>query len=465
MKKDNSVLSGSRKAPLFCVAIFLLILTAMIMTVRTEKVYAALGDITSISVTEPSNPDVWAPVVEVKWQGTGGSWTIYCNDKLLQSGTPNFSIRDSGTIFEAGKTYTYKVAYGSDESKYKTYNYTPDMAKFTPSAISGAAKASGNSVEVTWPKKNDLKVNVYQGSNKVATVSSSDESYKFTGLEYDTSYTFKIAYVNQCKEGAQQTLTVKTEAKPADGGSGSGDSGSGDSGSGDTTPGGGSTPSDGSDSGDGGYNYIPYLPQPTAFATKVNAKTAIVSWYNVSDATGYYVYKGKKKIKTVKASAKNVIIKKKGAGKAKYKVVAYAKANGKTYKSIASKAVKPKANVFKRSISPNVRDYELMTCKFIVKSIKLSGKTYTVTGYAMNNRVWTMPKYKKLSISLNVNGKKAFSKTYKNKKVGVKSGRKKKMVFKIKGKPNMDLANGVLLLSVHGTAVWPKAVIDVTHTW
>lgn len=450
MKKDNSVLSGSRKAPLFCVAIFLLILTAMIMTVRTEKVYAALGDITSISVTEPSNPDVWAPVVEVKWQGTGGSWTIYCNDKLLQSGTPNFSIRDSGTIFEAGKTYTYKVAYGSNESKYKTYNYTPDMAKFTPGAISGTAKASGNSVELTWTKKNDLKVNIYQGDSKVATVSSSDESYKFTSLEYDTSYTFKIAYVNQCKEGAQQTLSVKTEAKPADSGSGSGDSGSGDSGSGDSS--GGTTPS-GDSGSDSSYDpNAPYLSWNDLYATKMSSKKVILRWIGSADAQGYYIYQGKKKIKTVKASVKKITIKRKGAGKAKFKVIAYAKYNGHEYKGLCN-AVKPKANGLTTSNSTNYKNYSYGKGQVILKKIKGSGKSYTVTLYAINNRMFKLIKYKKISIKIFADGKCVAKKVIKNKKVNMKKYSAKKMVFKIKGKEG-DIANGHATWSIDAKPYW-----------
>lgn len=430
MKKDNNVLSGSRKAPLFCAAFFLLILTAMIMTVRTENVYAAASETITGAPTNLTVADL--PEGETS---------------LKVSWTPNLTCgidRNSSFLLEMS----------TDGQK----SWEPaDVITFENGA-------------------EDINMNSYAKINTTTIDVNYGKTYYFRAVYLDAVAAYgpysNVAGPVECKEKAKAPETPEDsgssddgKTNPADSGSGSGDSGSGGSGSGDTTPSGDSTPSDGSDSGDGGYNYIPYLPQPTAFATKVNAKTAIVSWYNVSDATGYYVYKGKKKIKTVKASAKNVIIKKKGAGKAKYKVVAYAKVNGKTYKSIASKAVKPKANVFKRSISPNVSDYELMTCKFIVKSIKLSGKTYTVTGYAMNNRVYNMPKYKKLSISLNVNGKKAFSKTYKNKKVGVKNGRKKKLVFKIKGKPNMDLANGVLLLSVHGTAVWPKALMNVTHTW
>ena len=95
-----------------------------------------------------------------------------------------------------------------------------------------------------------------------------------------------------------------------------------------------------------------------------------------------------------------------------------------------------------------------MTCPFRMSKISLSGKTYTITGYAVNNRIWKMQLYKKLSLSLYVDGKKAFKKTLKNVKVNVGPSSSKKITVKVKGKAGMDLRNGVLYRSVSQTPKW-----------
>lgn len=87
--------------------------------------------------------------------------------------------------------------------------------------------------------------------------------------------------------------------------------------------------------------------------------------------------------------------------------------------------------------------------------VELKGGTYVVTGYAVNNRIFKMNKYSKLSISMTADGKKAFNKTYKNLKVGVGASKSKKMTLKIKGKAGRDLANGSVYLTVTEKPKWP----------
>lgn len=189
-------------------------------------------------------------------------------------------------------------------------------------------------------------------------------------------------------------------------------------------------------------------------ATKLSSKKALLKWSGSSGASGYYIYKGSKKIAEVAAAKRSFTVSKSGAGKAKYKVVPFVKSGASIYTGKSGTA-KPKTNAvkFKRSISP--KSYSYCTCLFVVTKVELKGRTYIVTGYAVNNRIFKMNKYSKLSISMTADGKKAFSKTYKNLKVGVGASKSKKMTLKIKGKAGRDLANGSVYLTVTEKPKWP----------
>lgn len=198
------------------------------------------------------------------------------------------------------------------------------------------------------------------------------------------------------------------------------------------------------------------IPKTTAYATKLSKKKAYVRWNKIGGVTGYYIYNGNKKVKTVSAKAKTCIVSGKKAGSGRYKVCPYVKVGKAIYKS-ASNVAKPAKNEIKYSRNLKVSAYTYGTCPFVITKISLSGKTYKVTGYAINNRIFKMAKYKKLSVGLTIDGKKAFKKTYKNKKVNAKDSKKKKITLKIKGKANMDLAHGSRSLSVSQTPVWVNA--------
>ena len=77
-----------------------------------------------------------------------------------------------------------------------------------------------------------------------------------------------------------------------------------------------------------------------------------------------------------------------------------------------------------------------------------------MTGYALNHRIFKVKKYKSLRIGLKVDGKKAFSKKFKNVKLNIGKEKKKKLTFKIKGKAGKDLANGSLYLTVGQDPDW-----------
>ena len=195
------------------------------------------------------------------------------------------------------------------------------------------------------------------------------------------------------------------------------------------------------------------LGENTVTATKISAKQAIVRWTGVSGAGGYRIYQGKKLIKQVNASTLKCTVKRKGAGSAKFRVVPAITANGKTYTG-SSNTAKPQANKAKFNVSTSYSSASYMTCPFRITNISLSGKTYTVTGYALNNRIWDMQKYKKLKVGLTVDGKKAFSKTFKNVPVNVKELASKKITLTVKGKAGMDLRNGTLSTTVSQTPKW-----------
>ena len=195
------------------------------------------------------------------------------------------------------------------------------------------------------------------------------------------------------------------------------------------------------------------VPNIKAYATKISAKKAYLRWQSVGGVTGYYIYMGKKKVKTVGAKTNKKMITKKKAGKSRFKVIPFVRVSGKVYKS-TSNVAKPKKNQVKWSRNLNVKSYGYATCPFVVTKISLSGKTYTVTGYALNNRMWKVKKYKSLTVGLRVDGKKAFNKKFKNKKLNIKEYKKKKIVLKIKGKAGADLANGSVSLSVGQNPDW-----------
>ena len=339
--------------------------------------------------------------------------------------------------------------------------------------------------------------------SKVWKESVSGTSYTLTGLEYDTEYTFGICYTNTNGTGPYKAYTkVKTGSKPS-GGEG-GDSGGGDSGvtppswdAGEvkfysTTPGTTTVKATSFDYisievrqgntviindylayygskevtvkipyvGSTAFKYRFYdsvtgattawrtvnassikLAKPTLSVTKIAAGSAGLSWDAVKGATGYKVYKGKKLVKTLGAGKTKYVYKKKKAGTAKYSVSAVIKSAGKTYEGPKSKAKKGKANFRKYSGSKNYNSVKYGVAPFSITKIELSGNTYTVTGYVLNNRMFKMLRYKKLEITLFCDGKKVAHKKWKNLKVNCKDYASKKLVLKIKGKGGKDFRN------------------------
>ncbi|HAR92316.1 MAG TPA: hypothetical protein DCR28_04430 [Eubacterium sp.] len=195
------------------------------------------------------------------------------------------------------------------------------------------------------------------------------------------------------------------------------------------------------------------VPNIKVLATKISSKKVYLRWQQVGGVSGYYIYMGKKKVKTVGAKTTKKMISKKKAGKNKFKVVPFVKIGKSVYKSSSNKA-KPKKNQAKWSRNLVVTSHRYATCDFEVTKISLSGKTYKVTGYALNHRIFKVKKYKSLTIALKVDGKKAFSKKFKRVKLNIGKEKKEKLTFKIKGKAGKDLANGSLSLTVGQDPDW-----------
>ena len=175
--------------------------------------------------------------------------------------------------------------------------------------------------------------------------------------------------------------------------------------------------------------------------TKLSKNAVSLRITAVPGAIGYQIFKGTKKVATTKKA--NYIYKAKGAGTGQYYAKAYITLAGKKYYGARSARAKLQPNVKKWAGSPKVKSYPYATCRFNIRKISLKGNTYTVTGYAVNNRIFKCKKYKKLTIKImgmqNDKIKVVAKKTWKNKTINVPRESKKKFTFKLKGKVNVDL--------------------------
>ena len=205
-----------------------------------------------------------------------------------------------------------------------------------------------------------------------------------------------------------------------------------------------------------GANWITFndtaakLGKNKVFATKISKSKVVVRWSGVSGAAGYYVYMGSKKIKKLGASKRSYTVKKKNAGKKRYRVIPYYQA----YKGTSNTAT-PKTNKVTWNRSKNPDSYSYAGGDFVVTKVQLKGSYYYVTGFAVNNRiVFKLSKYKKLGFKLYVNNKLVMKKTYRNKSVNLGPGKIKKMTFKIRGKAGKDLVNLPVSVSTSYKPVW-----------
>lgn len=155
-----------------------------------------------------------------------------------------------------------------------------------------------------------------------------------------------------------------------------------------------------------------------------------------------YVYRGSKKIKTLKSNGKATITFTYSAKKAnsyKYKVKAVCAKKTSITKSTSAK--KPKSNSYKRPgrLNSNIDQITpYRTAKFVPWQISYYDKKIKVTGYIVNNRMFKMKKYK-FKVYVYNNNKKIATKTvtYKN----IKKYAKKKVTITIKTKKKPDFVN------------------------
>lgn len=155
-----------------------------------------------------------------------------------------------------------------------------------------------------------------------------------------------------------------------------------------------------------------------------------------------YVYRGSKKIKTIKSNGKATITFTYSAKKAnsyKYKVKAVCAKKASITKSTSAK--KPKSNTYKRSgrLNSNIDQITpYATAKFVPWQVTYYDKKIKVTGYIVNNRMFKLKKYK-FKVYVYNNNKKIATKTvtYKN----IKKYAKKKVTITIKTKKKPDFVN------------------------
>lgn len=155
-----------------------------------------------------------------------------------------------------------------------------------------------------------------------------------------------------------------------------------------------------------------------------------------------YVYRGSKKIKTIKSNGKATITFTYSAKKAnsyKYKVKAVCAKKTSITKSTSAK--KPKSNTYKRSgrLNSNIDQITpYATAKFVPWQVTYYDKKIKVTGYVVNNRMFKLKNYK-FKVYVYNNNKKIATKTvtYKN----IKKYAKKKVTITIKTKKKPDFVN------------------------
>ncbi|MBQ8151199.1 MAG: fibronectin type III domain-containing protein [Firmicutes bacterium] len=198
------------------------------------------------------------------------------------------------------------------------------------------------------------------------------------------------------------------------------------------------------------------LSKPSISVTKISAKKAGLKWSSVTGATGYKVYCNGKVVKTL-GKTTTYIYSKKGAGKAKYKVAPIIKTSVMKSASAGPASAQKKGAANKKSfnVNTNLASVKYGNAPFRISKVSLSGSTYTITGYVVNNRIFDMLYYQKLKITIKSNGKTIASKTLKKvKKAKCKHDKVKKITIKIKGKSGYDLRNGSISYTTNATPYW-----------
>lgn len=158
--------------------------------------------------------------------------------------------------------------------------------------------------------------------------------------------------------------------------------------------------------------------------------------------SSYHIYRGSKKIKTLQSNGKARITYTYSAKKAinyKYKVKSVYNAKKSINKT--TKLKKPISNTYKRqgSINPNIDAITpYMTARFVPWQLTYYNGQVKMTGYIVNNRMFTLKKYK-FKVEAYNDGKKVASKTvtYKN----IKKYAYKKVTITMKTKKAPDFVN------------------------
>ena len=159
-----------------------------------------------------------------------------------------------------------------------------------------------------------------------------------------------------------------------------------------------------------------------------------------SNASTFYVYNGKKKIKTIKntgSASYAFTYNKKKAGSAKYKVIAQCTQN-KAKKT--SKYYKPASNVKTWKYSTAPAAYPSYSHFWRPSKFYYSGGKLKVKGSFINTHIYNMSHFK-IKLTIKCQGKKIATQTFNSKQIKAMSKKNMTFTFK-KGKKNYDLRNG-----------------------
>ncbi|MDR0873516.1 MAG: fibronectin type III domain-containing protein [Prevotellaceae bacterium] len=180
--------------------------------VITLKGTALPAATTALPATEVGNTSFvanWntvAGAVDYLLTVTSGSETIL--NEQSTAGASTFAVNA-----EAGKNYTYSVKVVEAGLASAASN---EITVITCSAPQPEAYPEKKSVRVLWaavPQADGYKVTLKQGSNVVGSynnVSVSETEFNFTGLSFNTDYTYEVVAVFGASEYSSGFLAVKT---------------------------------------------------------------------------------------------------------------------------------------------------------------------------------------------------------------------------------------------------------------
>lgn len=186
------------------------------------------------------------------------------------------------------------------------------------------------------------------------------------------------------------------------------------------------------------------LSAATGSVTKMSDKKARITINKSAGSTGtmVYQYTGGKWVKLGSTTGSSYTAAKNTAGKKKYRLQAYVKDSGKTYKSAYSKTYSPQANAKTFSYSNYPASYKQLSHYWRPNKIYYAGGKVVVNGKFINTHIYTLA-YCKIKLTVKCQGKTIGTKTINSGKL--KPNQVKKVTVKLDhSKTGYDLRVGSL---------------------